>query len=296
MLPSFARLGPAPTHTYFPSLTADDALPLFRSPSDATNRRKKDVLVEVTREESICLFHCLSQLHRATFPDERPMGPRDVIEAVRTHLRANWERMSREHSERMPAEAYLATVGDNFAGELEIDAAAELFNVAIFEWYVDPAIKLSGPMNGLTTAVLHAKFFPLRATDAAARKALPTWDLVLHRAHFYYLRAESTQRIHDAAAERPAAAVRPAGRSAGSENAHRAEQQRDNNLRLREAAEERARRAGAPAAPVDGGSCRRGPLAVDDEASLRLIQEIARQEQQEAEDRALALQLGRAGL
>tara|TARA_B110001450_G_scaffold32672_1_gene28314 strand:+ start:1345 stop:2106 length:762 start_codon:yes stop_codon:yes gene_type:complete len=158
----------------------------------------RGVLAPDVDRDGQCLFHCLSKLWNRT--SGKYKTTEQVIKDIKKHLDKHWERMAKEHGEKSVKAEYIKNVGGIWGGQLEIDAACEIYNVNIFEWWsVDAALRLPDE-TALYSAVLSAKYHPRRGTNAEL-KALADWDLFLHHGHFRYLEKTISTCIHDAAAQ-----------------------------------------------------------------------------------------------
>lgn len=237
-----------------------------------------------TPRDGKCLFHCLSRLKQDKTTEQ-------VIKEVRDHLSINWDRMAKAHSEKSEKDTYLEPFAfrNRWGGSLEIDAAAEMYKVNIFEWFVfggDPSLT---DEQALRHASLSSKYRPAEGSTMEYLKSLPSWDLFWHKDHYRYLEKETSQYIHGAAAaaahELPFTPLVRPKRVVPKRNTM-------NEELGKMAAEREARERVQPAQP-SADVCHLSPVSADDEATDLLVRQLAKEEEQIARDAEMAQKLHR---
>jgi hypothetical protein len=207
-----------------------------------------------------------------------------IVEDIRSYLGEHWETISNAHGEKSEKALYLQEVGRRWGGPLEVDAASELYRVNIFEWTsADEAANSLSHEEAIGNAILSHRYHPINVPKSEL-KALPSWDLFLHRGHFRYLEKTTSGRIHDNEAtrgEKPFVRFERPRRSVPRNSSM--------NEQLREMAEERAAREHRE---KPSEVCHIWPMAdPDEEATMRLVRELVAREEQEQRDADMARDL-----
>jgi len=229
-----------------------------------------------------CLYHCIAELLRLT----RPQQPVETAECVRRkierHIRNHWERLQEAHPGRCTADEYFRV--ELWGGDMEIDAASELYFAAIYVWHSNSPGASAEPFDSaLQHAHLHTVFRPIDTLDcyttAETELRFPAWDLFLHNSHYQFLVPTASAELHWVSPAPPPATSLFSRCSGGF------------NPELSRVREEATRRS--PATP----SCNEcsGALELDADAARQLHFEMLKLRDREAADHALALALSLDG-
>lgn len=240
-----------------------------------------------------CLYHCLAELYNATPTFRGNKTGLEVMKELKQHIDQNWDRLAATDVGNVRDKThYLQTFHGRWGGNMEIEAASEVYLVNIFLWVGHPVIDEDGPDEiAVEHALLSDKFFPIDGSKNEL-KEFPRWDLFLHKRHFRYLRPPVSDFIRTLAHTDPPPP--PPERPPRSPDRPRRPPERpprSPNQLMRELTAEREARARAAVEPP---SCPREPVVdLDYEATLRLVQQLEATERDEARDHELALRMSR---
>lgn len=226
-------------------------------------------LGEDVTHDGACLYSCIAQLVKRTLGE--CTTPMEVRENIASYLATDnhYQRLATSHSLKEQWEDYYndrlspftMTV---FGGDFEIDAAAELYQVAIFQWAIDGKPDHSTE-DVFELAYLKTSYFPIESTDSQLRKqsSKANWHLLWHNSHYRYMitnvpKTSTPFRLDSETCRRLTASKQQASRYVKP------------NETLRQLARERERRSTQPI--LQGSQCTVEPLDLTDKEKERLEQ------------------------
>lgn len=137
-----------------------------------------------------CLYHALSRLYNLSNPTNHK-DTSDIIQDIKRYVTHNWTLLVTSHQPEEERDDYVNKIGTIWGGAMELDAAAGLYDVCIFEWTSESNLhKHIADMrdeDALVHAVLRARYSPVGKTTREQLKQLNSWDLFLHKDHFRFL-------------------------------------------------------------------------------------------------------------
>ena len=142
-----------------------------------------------------CLYHALSRLYNLSNQTTHK-DTSEIIQDIKLYVTRNWTRLVAAHQPKEERKDYVDSIGVVWGGTMELDAAAELYGVSIFEWTSEsnfyPHIANMRDEDALDNAVLRARYSPVGKTTPEELKQLNSWDLFLHNNHYRFLSPEAS--------------------------------------------------------------------------------------------------------